>query len=144
MNILVINGPNLNLLGVREPNIYGSETLNDIKIWIDNLDFVKAHTINWYQSNHEGKIIDRLHEAMNDNTDGIIINPGAFTHYSYAIHDAIISIGIPVAEVHMSDINSREKFRRKSVIKDVCITQISGLGKKGYAEALNALIKLIK
>jgi len=144
MNILVINGPNLNLLGVREPNIYGSETLNDIKIWIDNLDFVKAHTINWYQSNHEGKIIDRLHEAMNDNTEGIIINPGAFTHYSYAIHDAIISIGIPVAEVHMSDINSREKFRRKSVIKDVCITQISGLGKKGYAEALNALIKLIK
>jgi len=144
MNILVINGPNLNLLGVREPNIYGSETLNDIKIWIDNLDFVKAHTINWYQSNHEGKIIDRLHEAMNDNTEGIIINPGAFTHYSYAIHDAIISIGIPVAEVHMSDINSREKFRRKSVIKDVCITQISGLGKEGYAEALNALIKLIK
>ena len=144
MNILVINGPNLNLLGVREPNIYGSETLNDIKIWIDNLDSVKAHTINWYQSNHEGEIIDRLHEAMNDNTEGIIINPGAFTHYSYAIHDAIISIGIPVAEVHMSDINSREKFRRKSVIKDVCITQISGLGKKGYAEALNALIKFIK
>ena len=144
MNILVINGPNLNLLGIREPNIYGSETLSDIKIWIDNLDSVKAHTINWYQSNHEGEIIDRLHEAMNYNTEGIIINPGAFTHYSYAIHDAIISIGIPVAEVHMSDINSREKFRRKSVIKDVCITQISGLGKKGYAEALNALIKFIK
>ena len=144
MNILVINGPNLNLLGIREPNTYGSETLNDIKIWIDNLDFVKAHTINWYQSNHEGEIIDRLQEAMNDNTEGIIINPGALTHYSYAIHDAIISIGIPVAEVHMSDINSRENFRRKSVIKDVCITQISGLGKKGYAEALNALIKFIK
>ena len=144
MNILVINGPNLNLIGIREPNIYGTETLNDIKIWIDNLDIVKAHNINWYQSNHEGGIIDRLHDSMNDNTEGIIINPGAFTHYSYAIHDAIISIGIPVAEVHMSDINSREKFRRKSVIKDVCITQISGLGKKGYAEALNALINLIK
>ena len=143
MNILVINGPNLNLLGKREPNIYGSETLNDIKIWVDNLDFVKAHTINWYQSNHEGKIIDRLHEAMNDNTEGIIINPGAFTHYSYAIRDAIVSIGIPVAEVHLSNINSREKFRQKSVIKDVCITQISGLGKKGYADAINALIKLI-
>ena len=144
MNILVINGPNLNLLGLREPNIYGAETLNDIRIWLNNIDFPKAHTIDWYQSNHEGEIIDRLHEAMNDNTEGIIINPGAFTHYSYAIHDAIISIGIPVAEVHMSDINSREKFRRKSVIKDVCITQISGLGKEGYAEALNALIKLIK
>jgi len=143
MNILVINGPNLNLLGKREPNIYGSETLNDIKIWVDNLDFVKAHTINWYQSNHEGEIIDKLHEAINDNTEGIIINPGAFTHYSYAIRDAIVSIGIPVAEVHLSNINSREKFRQKSVIKDVCITQISGLGKKGYADAINALIKLI-
>ena len=144
MNILIINGPNLNLLGVREPNIYGTETLNDIKIWIDTLDLANAHTIKWYQSNHEGEIIDRLHEAMNDKTEGIIINPGALTHYSYAIRDAITSIGIPVAEVHMSDINSREKFRRKSVIKDVCITQISGLGKKGYAEALNALIKFIK
>ena len=144
MNILIVNGPNLNLLGVREPTIYGSETLNDIKIWIDNLDFAKAHTISWYQSNHEGKIIDRLHEAMTDNTECIIINPGAFTHYSYAIRDAIASIGIPVAEVHLSDINSREKFRRKSVIKDVCITQISGLGKKGYADAINTLIKLIK
>jgi len=144
MNILIINGPNLNLLGVREPNIYGSETLNDIKIWIDNLDSIKTHNINWFQSNHEGEIIDRLHDAMNDNTDGIIINPGAFTHYSYAIRDAIISIGIPVAEVHLSDINSREKFRRNSVVKDVCITQISGLGKKGYANAINALINLIE
>ena len=144
MNILIINGPNLNLLGVREPNIYGSETLNDIKIWIDNLDYIKTHTINWFQSNHEGEIIDRLHESMNENTDGIIINPGAFTHYSYAIRDAIISIGIPVAEVHLSDINSREKFRRNSVIKDVCITQICGLGKKGYANAINALINLIE
>ena len=144
MNILIINGPNLNLLGVREPNIYGPETLNDIKIWIDNLDFVKAHNINWYQSNHEGEIIDRLREAMNDNTEGIIINPGAFAHYSYAIRDAIVSNGIPIAEVHLSDINSREKFRKKSVIKDVCITQISGLGKKGYATAINALIKLIE
>ena len=144
MTILIVNGPNLNLLGLREPNIYGPETLNDIQIWIDNLDFAKAHTISWYQSNHEGKIIDRLHEAMTDNTECIIINPGAFTHYSYAIRDAIASIGIPVAEVHLSDINSREKFRRKSVIKDVCITQISGLGKKGYADAINTLIKLIK
>jgi len=144
MNILVINGPNLNLLGVREPNIYGSETLNDIKIWIDNLDFVKDHNIDWYQSNHEGNIIDRLHKAMNDKTEGIIINPGAFAHYSYAIRDAIVSITIPVAEVHMSDINLREKFRQKSVIKDVCITQISGLGKQGYAEAVNTLIKLLK
>jgi len=144
MNILVINGPNLNLLGVREPNIYGFETLNDIKFWIANIDFGKAHTFNWYQSNHEGEIIDRLHDSMNDNTEGIIINPGAFTHYSYAIRDAIASIGIPVVEVHLSDINSREKFRWKSVIKEVCITQISGLGKEGYAEAVIALIKLLK
>ena len=95
---IIINGPNLNLLGKREPDIYGKQTLNDIETWFNNLDYVKLHTIYWFQSNHEGKIIDRLHESMN-NTDGIIINPGAFTHYSYSIRDAIAAIDIPTVEV---------------------------------------------
>ena len=139
MNILVVNGPNLNLLGIREPNIYGIDTLGDIENWI--IDQLSGSNIKlqWYQSNHEGKIIDRLHRAMHDKNDGIIINPGAYTHYSYAIRDAIAAISIPTIEVHLSDIKSREKFRQISVIKDVCIEQISGLGKNGYLEALNIL-----
>ena len=138
MRVLIINGPNLNLLGKREPYIYGKQTLNDIETWFNNLDYVKPHTICWFQSNHEGEIIDRLHESMN-NTDGIIINPGAFTHYSYAIRDAIAGINIPTIEVHLSNINNREKFRRISVINDVCVAQVSGLGKKSYSEALKIL-----
>ena len=141
MNILIINGPNLNLLGTREPNIYGVDTLNDIENWINNELGVRNITLQWYQSNHEGKIIDRLHRAMHDKTDGIIINPGAYTHYSYAIRDAIAAISIPTIEVHLSDIKARESFRQTSVIQDVCLKQISGLGKNGYLEALSTLEK---
>ena len=141
MNILVVNGPNLNLLGIREPNIYGVDTLSDIENWINNELRVRNITLQWYQSNHEGKILDRLHRAMNDKKDGIIINPGAYTHYSYAIRDAISAISIPTIEVHLSDIKSREKFRQASVIQDVCLEQISGLGKNGYLEAIYALEK---
>ena len=141
MNILVVNGPNLNLLGIREPNIYGIDTLGDIENWIN--DELSGSNINlqWYQSNHEGKILDKLHMALNDKKDGIIINPGAYTHYSYAIRDAISAISIPTIEVHLSDIKSREKFRQASVIQDVCLEQISGLGKNGYLEAIYALEK---
>ena len=143
MKILVINGPNLNLLGIREPNIYGVDTLSDIENWIN--DELRSTSINlqWYQSNHEGKILDRLHHAIKDKNDGIIINPGAYTHYSYAIRDAISAISIPTIEVHLSDIKSREKFRQISVIEDVCLEQISGLGKNGYLEAIYALEKYI-
>ena len=143
MNILVVNGPNLNLLGIREPNIYGIDTLGDIENWIN--DELSGSNINlqWYQSNHEGKIIDRLHSAMKDKSDGIIINPGAYTHYSYAIRDAISAISIPTIEVHLSDIKSREKFRQASVIQDVCLEQISGLGKDGYLKAIYALEKYL-
>ena len=143
MNILVINGPNLNLLGIRQPNIYGVDTLADIENWIN--DELRNRNINvqWYQSNHEGKILDRLHRAMKDKNDGIIINPGAYTHYSYAIRDAISAISIPTIEVHLSDIKSREKFRQASVIEDVCLEQISGLGKNGYLEAVYDLEKYI-
>ena len=143
MKILVINGPNLNLLGIREPNIYGADTLSDIENWINDELRNQNIKLQWYQSNHEGKILDRLHRAMNDKSDGIIINPGAYTHYSYAIRDAISAISIPTIEVHLSDIKSREKFRQASVIKDVCLEQISGLGKNGYLEAIYALEKYI-
>ena len=141
MNILVVNGPNLNLLGIREPNIYGLDTLSDIENWLNGELRNRNIKLQWYQSNHEGKILDRLHMAINDKKDGIIINPGAYTHYSYAIRDAISAISIPTIEVHLSDIKSREKFRQTSVIQDVCLKQISGLGKNGYLEAIRALEK---
>ena len=143
MKILVINGPNLNLLGIREPSIYGADTLGDIENWINDELRNQNIKLQWYQSNHEGKILDRLHRAMNDKSDGIIINPGAYTHYSYAIRDAISAISIPTIEVHLSDIKSREKFRQASVIQDVCLEQISGLGKNGYLEAIYALEKYL-
>tara|TARA_B100000029_G_scaffold396787_1_gene394884 strand:+ start:389 stop:826 length:438 start_codon:yes stop_codon:yes gene_type:complete len=141
VKILVINGPNLNLLGIREPNIYGADTLSDIENWINDELRNQNIKLQWYQSNHEGKILDRLHRAMNDKSDGIIINPGAYTHYSYAIRDAISAISIPTVEVHISDIKSREKFRQASVIQDVCLEQISGLGKNGYLKAVYTLEK---
>ena len=141
MNILVVNGPNLNLLGIREPNIYGLDNLSDIENWLDDELGNRNIKLQWYQSNHEGKILDRLHRAMKDKNDGIIINPGAYTHYSYAIRDAIAAISIPTIEVHLSDIKSREKFRKTSVIRDVCLEQISGLGKNGYSKAINTLEK---
>ena len=137
MNIKIFNGPNLNLLGKRNKNIYGKETLNEIQNWVE-IKIDNKHLIEWFQSNHEGKIIDEMHRSI-DSCEGIIINPGAFTHYSYAIRDAIESIDIPTVEVHLSNINKREEFRKKSVIKDVCIGQITGLGKSGYLDAVRML-----
>ncbi len=138
MNILVINGPNLNLLGKREPDIYGSETLDDIQLWLREQPEIAAMELQFFQSNHEGAIIDALHENMNW-ANGILINPGAFTHYSYAIRDAISAVNIPTVEVHLSDIYKREDFRKISVIKPVCIKQICGLGKTGFLEGLKVL-----
>ena len=140
MRYLIINGPNLNLLGTREPDIYGNENLWDIETWLNNNLDSNAHSIEWLQSNHEGEIIDYLHDAIGK-VDGIVITPGALTHYSYSIRDAISSINIPTVEVHLSDINKREGFRKISVIKDVCIAQVSGLGKNGYLEAVKTLDK---
>ena len=139
MKILVINGPNLNLLGIREPDIYGIETLADIRNWLDRQPETNGHNIRWFQSNHEGDLIDQIQSTTNL-YDGIIINPGALTHYSFAIRDAIASVNTPTVEVHLSDINSREEFRRVSVIKDECISQISGLGKHVYIEAVKTLV----
>jgi len=139
MKILVINGPNLNLLGIREPDIYGIETLADIRNWLDRQPETNGHNIRWFQSNHEGDLIDQIQITTNL-YDGIIINPGALTHYSFAIRDAIASVNTPTVEVHLSDINSREEFRKVSVIKDECISQISGLGKHVYIEAVKTLV----
>ena len=139
MKILVINGPNLNLLGIREPDIYGIETLEDIQHWLDRQPEATGHNIRWFQSNHEGDLIDQIQSTISL-FDGIIINPGALTHYSFAIRDAIASVNTPTVEVHLSDINSREEFRRVSVIKDECISQISGLGKHVYIEAVKTLV----
>ena len=135
MNILVINGPNLNLLGIREPEIYGTDTLQELMLWLENSPESIGNSFKFYQSNHEGEIIDAIHDER-EWSDGIIINPGALTHYSYAIRDAILAVSIPTVEVHLSDIHAREEFRQKSVISAVCIGQISGMGKHSYLEAI--------
>jgi 3-dehydroquinate dehydratase-2 len=135
-NVLVINGPNLNILGKREPEIYGAETLEDIISKIEDKAKGLNLIVEFIQSNHEGVIIDKIHESMGKK-DYIIINPGAFTHYSYAIRDAIKGAGIPAIEVHISNIHAREEFRKTSVIAPVCLGQISGLGSNGYLLALN-------
>ena len=139
MNILVINGPNLNLLGTRDPEIYGSETLDELMMWLENSTEGKKHQFKFYQSNHEGGIIDMLHDER-EWAQGVIINPGAYAHYSYAIRDAISSIKAPTIEVHISDINNREDFRKKSVISDVCKATILGKGKNSYLEGLKTLL----
>ena len=143
MRILIISGPNLNLIGKREPEVYGSETLDEIMEWLEASPEMREHELEHFQSNHEGAIIDRLHNAMGQ-SDGIIINPGAYSHTSYAIRDAITSVGIPTMEVHLSDIHNREEFRRASVISPVCVGQISGLGKKSYLEGLKKLLKSMR
>ncbi len=138
--IAVINGPNLNLLGTREPSIYGKKSLKDIIKGIKREAKTHGIKIKAFQSNHEGKIIDFIHKIAKKGFDGIIINPGALTHYSIAIRDAIKAVNIKTVEVHISDIEKREDFRKISVIKDVCIGQIKGLGPAGYIEALYMLL----
>ena len=138
MNILVINGPNLNLLGEREPEIYGSETLEELMAWLETLPESIDTEFKFYQSNHEGEIIDTIQDERQW-SDAIIINPGAFAHYSYAIRDAILSVNKPTVEIHLTDINERESFRKQLVLSDVCKKTIHGQGKNGYLEALKYL-----
>lgn len=135
-NIAIINGPNLNFLGIREKDIYGSKTLDDIEKMI--IEKVKHFNISFFSSNIEGEIINYLQDCFFNKIDGIIINAGAFTHYSYAIRDAIKSINIPTIEVHMSNVYKREDFRHKSVLAPVCIGQISGFLEDSYLIALDA------
>jgi len=136
MKVLVINGPNLNLLGSRKPDVYGNKNLdqvNDsIRATLPEIDF------DFFQSNHEGELIDRIQDA-DGKYEGIVLNPGAFTHYSFAIRDAIEAVEIPIIEVHISNVHSREDFRRQSVVADVCCGTISGFGVHGYILAVKAL-----
>ncbi|HLP15442.1 MAG TPA: type II 3-dehydroquinate dehydratase [Bacteroidota bacterium] len=138
MRLLVINGPNLNLLGQREPHIYGFQTLSDIE------DELRAAfpdiSFKFFQSNYEGAIIDAIQSSMDGRYDGIIMNPGAFTHYSYAIRDAVAAVPVPAVEVHLSNIHLREAFRRNSVIAPVCKAQLSGFGSTGYRLAVTTLV----
>ncbi len=140
--ILVLNGPNLNFLGIREPSVYGTETLDDINKYIDNYGSELGLKCSFFQSNSEGEIIDAIQSVFYD-FDGCIINAGAYTHYSYAIRDAISSVGKPFIEVHMSDIYKREEFRRISVIKEVCRESVLGHGRDSYTLALSAMGKYL-
>jgi 3-dehydroquinate dehydratase-2 len=142
MKILVLNGPNINMLGIREPGIYGKNTFADLLQLLQDTAKELNIEVEQYQSNHEGAIIDKLQEAYFNGTEGIVINPGAYTHYSYAIRDALASLtGIPKIEVHISDVNSREEFRHISVTEPVCDGQIVGQGLKGYIMAIDILNK---
>lgn len=139
--VLVVNGPNLNMLGIREKNVYGSETLLDIAKEVDITSGKLGLETDFVQSNHEGEIIDKLHAARGV-YDVVIINAGAYTHYSIAIRDAIKAIELPVIEIHLSNIHSREEFRHTSVIAPVCVGQICGFGKMSYILALHAAANL--
>lgn len=135
MNILVINGPNLNMLGIREPDIYGKSTYDDLVKLISDYCSENDVSVSFYQSNHEGAIVDAIQDAYG-RMDGIVINPGAYTHTSVAILDAVKAVGIPTVEVHISDVNSREEFRQVSYISLASVKTIAGHGFDGYTEGI--------
>ncbi|KPV56022.1 3-dehydroquinate dehydratase [Paenibacillus sp. A3] len=141
-HILLLNGPNLNMLGIREPGVYGSLSLHAITDRLTKLTEELGVGLECYQSNHEGDLIDRIHAAYGQKA-GILFNPGAFTHYSYAIRDAISAVGIPTVEVHISNIHKREAFRHVSVIAPVAVGQIAGFGANSYELGLRALVQYI-
>lgn len=140
MKILVINGPNLNMLGIREPDIYGKSTYEDLCVLITNYAEKQGVEVEIYQSNHEGDLVDKIQEAYKK-VDGIVINPAAYTHTSVAILDAVKSVGIPTVEVHISAVENREDFRQVSYVRQACIKTITGLGFDGYLRAIDKLIK---
>lgn len=144
MKILVINGPNINFLGIRDREIYGAQDYDYLLRLIGKKGEERGIAVEVFQSNHEGAIIDRIQDAYYDGTDGIVINPGAYTHYSYAIHDALADSPLPKAEVHISDITAREEFRKVSVTAPACGRQIYGHGLNGYLEAIDWILETKK
>ncbi len=137
--ILLMNGPNLNMLGIREPGVYGNDSLASIEAEVVAYAEGRDAAVDCFQSNHEGDLIDRLHGA-HGHYDGIVYNPGAHTHYSYALRDAVAAIDVPVVEVHISDVDAREEFRKVSVFDGVVLAKIAGHGKKGYLEAVDVIL----
>ncbi|WP_027869099.1 type II 3-dehydroquinate dehydratase [Eubacterium sp. AB3007] len=141
MRVMVINGPNLNMLGIREPEIYGSKTYEDLIHYMEGAaEALDVEIVEFYQSNHEGDLVDAIQRAYST-CDGIVINPGAYTHTSIALLDAVKTVGLPVVEVHISDPDKRETFRKRSYIRRACIATVKGMGLDGYIEALKILTR---
>ena len=143
MRILVLHGPNLNLLGQREPELYGRTTLAEIEVALSALAEELGASLESFQSNHEGALIDRIHAAVGE-VDGIVINPGGLTHTSVSLRDALVGSDLPFVEVHLSNVHAREEFRRRSLISDVAVGQVAGLGPIGYELALRGLLARLK
>jgi 3-dehydroquinate dehydratase-2 len=144
MHILILHGPNLNLLGTREPDVYGHTTLADIDRELTVLAGELGVTVTTFQSNHEGALIDRIHTAAGEGVAGLLINPGAYTHTSIALRDAIAAITVPTVEVHLSNVHARESFRRRSFIAPVAVAQVAGFGAASYALALRGLVARLR
>ena len=144
MKIMVINGPNMNMLGIREKNVYGTAGYDQVCAYIKEQGALRGCEVDCFQSNSEGAIIDQIHRAYFEHYDGIVINPGAYTHYSYAIHDAIKASQLPAVEIHLSNVHAREEFRHRSVTAPACIGQLCGFGAYGYVLAMEALCAYLK
>ncbi len=140
MKLLILNGPNLNMLGIREPDIYGSETYATLILKIKDYALERGFEAEYFQSNHEGALVDRIQQAFFDGVDGIVFNPGAYTHTSIALLDALKAVKIPCVEVHISDVATREEFRSVSYIRQACKASVIGHGTHGYIEAIDILL----
>lgn len=140
MKLCIINGPNLNMLGIREPDIYGRTTYADLCALIEDHASARGIDVEIYQSNHEGDLVDRIQACYSDGTNGIVINPAAYTHTSVALLDAVKAVGIPTVEIHISDVSSREDFRQTSYIRAACVKTICGHGIQGYLEGMDHLL----